>query len=137
MAEEQNFYFALGLRVNPPEENERVIQDAIVKKQAEWSEMLRGKDQNYAQSMLDMLPDIKKVMLNPSSRKEEAKRASATQKRILDQCVNTLVMLGKNKRPDASAFSKMAQKNARLCLREIRDISQQRGCRHGEITASA
>lgn len=113
MAEEQNFYFALGLRVNPPEENERVIQDAIVKKQAEWSEMLRGKDQNYAQSMLDMLPDIKKVMLNPSSRKEEAKRASATQKRILDQCVNTLVMLGKNKRPDASAFSKMAQKNAR------------------------
>ena len=28
----------------------------------------------------------------------------------------------------------------RLCLREIRDImtlSQQRGCRHGEITASA
>ena len=29
---------------------------------------------------------------------------------------------------------------ARLCLREIRDImtlSQQRGCRHGEITASA
>ena len=32
------------------------------------------------------------------------------------------------------------QQASRLCLREIRDImtlSQQRGCRHGEITASA
>lgn len=112
MADELNFYLVLGLRVNPPEEDERVIQNTIAHKQAEWSEMLRGKDQNYAQNLLDKLPEIKNVMLNPSARREEAKRGAAIQGRVLDQCINTLKMIGRNKRPDATAFSKMAAKNA-------------------------
>ena len=40
----------------------------------------------------------------------------------------------------ADCGAKMYVHRTRLCLREIRDImtlSQQRGCRHGEITASA
>ena len=51
-----------------------------------------------------------------------------------------VVSLKQNELSVMNKMSKMLAANPRLCLREIRDImtlSQQRGCRHGEITASA
>lgn len=63
------------------------------------------------------------------------------QHRILQRCSQFITAWAKGNECDASADHAPNKGNVflRLCLREIRDImtlSQQRGCRHGEITAS-
>ena len=72
----QNYYLLLDLTVDPPENNPKVINEAIEKKQAEWSRLRNHPTKaTLAQKYIGMIPDIKKVMLDDKQRKQEAENA--------------------------------------------------------------
>ncbi len=72
----ENYYILLELPFDPPEEREAVILDAIAKKQAQWSrDMNNPVKKAKASEYLSHIEDIKKVMLDPSLRRQEAAKA--------------------------------------------------------------
>ena len=74
----ENYFLLLELPFDPPETDQAKIETAIKQKSAQWS-----RDQNNpmkkvaAGRHLEMLPDIKAVMLDEEKRKAEAKAAIA------------------------------------------------------------
>lgn len=72
----ENYFILLELPFDPPESDTNKINEAIAKKQAQWS-----RDQSNpvrkakASEYLAALADIKKVMLDPRTRKQEASKA--------------------------------------------------------------
>jgi hypothetical protein len=72
----ENFYILLELPVSPPESDIDKINAAISKKQAEWSKLRNHPTKGrQAQLYLDMLPDIKTVMMDNDRRQQEAREA--------------------------------------------------------------
>lgn len=72
----ENFFILLELAFDPPENDTAKINEAISKKQAQWSrDQTNTIKKAKASEYLALLPDIKKVMLNAESRKEEAEKA--------------------------------------------------------------
>jgi hypothetical protein len=72
----ENFYILLDLSISPPENDLKQITAAINKKQAEWSKMRNHPTKaRQVQLYLDMLPEIKAVMMDDAKRKQEAKEA--------------------------------------------------------------
>ncbi len=74
--ETQNFYLLLELPIDPPENDPAVIEQAINKKQSEWSRYRNHPTKaTLAQKNIDLLPDIRDVMGDEKKRLAEAKRA--------------------------------------------------------------
>ena len=72
----QNYYLLLELSVDPPEEDPGIIEEAIKKKQSEWSRNRNHPTKGtLAQQHIGLLPDIRKVMGDPDLRKKEAAEA--------------------------------------------------------------
>ncbi|CAN2041426.1 DUF1566 domain-containing protein [Candidatus Magnetomoraceae bacterium gMMP-15] len=72
----ENFYLILELSVDPPEENLRVIAEAISKKQAEWSRYRNHPTKGIqAKKYIDLILKIRQVMEDPDLRKKEVQEA--------------------------------------------------------------
>lgn len=74
--ERENFYILLDLSVDPPETDTAVIEQAIKKKKSEWSKLRNHPTKGLqAQKNISLIPEIEKVMFNPSLREEELEAA--------------------------------------------------------------
>lgn len=72
----ENYFILLELPFDPPEGDNNKISEAISKKQAQWSrDMSNPVKKAKASEYLAHLEDIKKVMLDPAARKQEAAKA--------------------------------------------------------------
>lgn len=71
-----NFFLMLGLSFDPPEERIDEIERAIKKRQQEWSRgAMDFKKGPVFREYMALLPEIQRVMLNPTLRKKEAEEA--------------------------------------------------------------
>lgn len=71
-----NYFILLELPFDPPEGDTNKISEAISKKQAQWSrDQSNPVKKAKASEYLAALEDIKKVMLDPAARKQEAAKA--------------------------------------------------------------
>ena len=74
--EMENYFILLELPFDPPESDTSKISEAISKKQAQWSrDQSNPVKKAKASEYLAALEDIKKVMLDPAARKQEAAKA--------------------------------------------------------------
>ena len=72
----ENYFILLELPFDPPESDTNKINEAIAKKQAQWSrDQQNPVKKAKASEYLAHLEDIKKVMLDPEARKKEAAKA--------------------------------------------------------------
>lgn len=72
----ENYFILLELPFDPPENDTAKITEAISKKQAQWSrELSNPVKKAKASEYLAALEQIKKVMLDPEARKQEAAKA--------------------------------------------------------------
>lgn len=72
----ENYFILLELPFDPPESDTNKINEAIAKKQAQWSrDQSNPVKKAKASEYLAALADIKKVMLDPGTRKQEASKA--------------------------------------------------------------
>ncbi|MDD3082166.1 MAG: DUF1566 domain-containing protein [Desulfobacterales bacterium] len=71
--ERENFYLLLNLSADPPEEDPRVIDDAIRNKQAEWSRRRSHPTKSLqSQRYIALIPEIRRVMGDDNLRRKEA-----------------------------------------------------------------
>ena len=111
----ENFYILLDLQISPPENNVNTINAAVNKKQAEWSTLrihpTRGRE---AQLYLDMLQEIKAVMMDDVKRKQEAEEAgriiAQKEKKIFKDLDNAIQIISSKKHITESEFKKLAQR---------------------------
>lgn len=83
----ENYFILLELPFDPPEGDSNKISEAISKKQAQWSrDQSNPVKKAKASEYLAALEDIKKVMLDPAARKQEAAKA----KQVKDSKVKEL-----------------------------------------------
>lgn len=74
--EKHNYYILLDLSVAPPENDLKVIENAIKKKQAQWSrERNHPTKGTIIQKYIGLIPDIQKVMTDKTLRLQEAHEA--------------------------------------------------------------
>ena len=72
----ENYFILLELPFDPPESDTNKINEAIAKKQAQWSrDQSNPVKKAKASEYLAALEDMKKVMLDPATRKQEAAKA--------------------------------------------------------------
>ena len=72
----KNYYFILELSIDPPENDPKVIEDAIQKKQALWSRLRNHPTKGtQAQHYMGLIPEIRKIMMDDALRKKEAEAA--------------------------------------------------------------
>ena len=88
----ENCYILLELSFDPPETNESVIEQRIVEKSKLWAsnfnDFMKGAD--YKQNHQN-LGEIRKIMLDPQLRKEEARRACEMTYGQVDKYINMVV----------------------------------------------
>ena len=76
MATEVNYFLLLELPFDPPETNSKIINNAITKKQAQWSrDMINPMKKAEASQYMAQIDKIRNVMLNAELRQEEAENA--------------------------------------------------------------
>lgn len=74
--ERENFFILLDLSIEPPEADLKVINAAISSKQAEWSRLRNHPTKGLAaQKYINMLPEIRRVMIDLPLRAVEAEMA--------------------------------------------------------------
>jgi curved DNA-binding protein CbpA len=74
--ERDNFYIILDLSVDPPQMDSTKIEEAIKKKQTEWSRLRNHPTKGIkAQQYIGMISEIRNIMMNPKLREMEAKSA--------------------------------------------------------------
>ena len=74
--ERDNFYIILDLSTSPPENDPVKIKEAIKKKQAEWSRLRNHPSKGInAQKYIGLMPEIRKIMMDPARRAKEARTA--------------------------------------------------------------
>ncbi len=74
--ERENFYLLLELPCDPPETDTRVIEEAIAKKQSEWSRLRNHPTKGlHAQKCINLIPEIRRVMTDDTLRSKEAEAA--------------------------------------------------------------
>lgn len=74
--ERDNFYIILDLSVDPPQTDFTKIEEAIKKKQTEWSRLRNHPTKGIkAQQYIGLIPEIRNVMMNPKLREIEARAA--------------------------------------------------------------
>ena len=75
--ERENFYLLLGLSLDPPEDRAEIIEKAIDSLRAKWSRFRNHPTKSLqAKKIIGMIPEIRRVMLDPKLRREEARRAA-------------------------------------------------------------
>ncbi len=94
----ENYYLLLELSVDPPEQDTKVIAAAVREKQAEWSRNRNHPTKSMqAKRYIGMLPDIKRIMIDPKLRKQEAEAAVTRMKKsetdLLDRVDRHLALL--------------------------------------------
>ena len=73
----ENFYILLALSVNPPEDDQKIIDQAIKQKQSEWSRLRNHPTKALkAKQYIGMLSEIRRIMSDPELRKAEALNAT-------------------------------------------------------------
>ena len=83
--DKDNFYLLLGISVDPPENDPKIIELAIKKKQAEWSRLRNHPSKGIkAQKYIGLLSEIRRIMTDADLRQKEAKNA----KKIIDSSTN-------------------------------------------------
>ncbi len=100
--ERENYYLLLGLSVDPPEQDPKVISEALKKKQAEWSRSRNHPTKAIqAKRYIGMIPDMRKVFSDSKLRKQEAdaarqhiRRSQAEQFERIDQHLRLLMNKG-------------------------------------------
>jgi len=71
--ERENYYILLDLSIDPPETDAKAIEAAIARKQSEWSRLRNHPTKGLqAQQYISMIPDIRRVMMDPALREQEA-----------------------------------------------------------------
>lgn len=120
-----NFYILLDLNIDPPETNIRVIEEAIRIKTGKWSKMRNHPAKGIkAQSYLDMLPEIRKVMLDDALRKAEADEArqivSRIEKEKFKKLDVTIKFLSAKKRITQKEFMELVKKFEEISEADIR-----------------
>ena len=79
-----NYFILLGLSFDPIETDEEKIEEAINKKMQQWqNESKNPRKAIIAKENMALIPEIKKVMLDPKLREQEAKKALSEQEKIL------------------------------------------------------
>ncbi len=74
--EKENYYLLLELSVDPPEKNPDVINEAIKKKQTQWSRYRNHPTKSIqAKQYIGLIPEIKKTLTDPDLRDKEAQAA--------------------------------------------------------------
>jgi CRISPR/Cas system-associated endoribonuclease Cas2 len=74
--ERENFYLLLELSCDAPETDTRVIEEAIAKKQSEWSRLRNHPTKGLrAQKCINLIPEIRRVMTDEALRGKEAEAA--------------------------------------------------------------
>lgn len=74
--EKENYYLLLELSVEPAEKDPQVIEEALKKKQSQWSRYRNHPTKAIqAKQYIDLIPEIRKVMTNPELRQKEAVEA--------------------------------------------------------------
>jgi hypothetical protein len=74
--ERDNFYIILDLSVDPPQTDPAKIEEAIKKKQTEWSRLRNHPTKGIkAQQYIGMISEIRRIMMNPELRETEARLA--------------------------------------------------------------
>lgn len=77
-----NFFQLLNLSINPPENDLEVIEAAIKRKQAEWSRLRNHPTKGMqARQYIGLLAEVRRVMLDPKLRSQEAVAATEELKR--------------------------------------------------------
>ncbi len=72
----ENYYLLLELSLEPAEKDINVIEDAIKKKQAQWSRYRNHPTKAIkSKQYIDMIPEIRRVMSDPELRHKEAREA--------------------------------------------------------------
>lgn len=72
--ERENFYILLDLSIDPPETDQKTIDSAIIKKQAEWSRLRNHPSRGLQfQKYITLIPEIRRIMSDPKLRAEELK----------------------------------------------------------------
>ncbi|MDJ0802411.1 MAG: DUF1566 domain-containing protein [Desulfobacterales bacterium] len=80
-----NFYQLLDLPINPPENDQQVIEEAIKKKQMAWSRLRNHPTKGIqARHYISLLPEIRKVMTDEDLRQKEAGAAVEELKKRLE-----------------------------------------------------
>ncbi|MGD9097702.1 MAG: DUF1566 domain-containing protein [Desulfobacterales bacterium] len=80
-----NFYQLLDLSINPPENDQTIIEEAIKKKQMAWSRMRNHPTKGIqARQYISLLPEIRKVMTDATQRQKEAAAAVEELKKRLE-----------------------------------------------------
>ncbi len=71
--ERDNFYILLDLSIDPPENDSKVIWEAIQRKKAEWSRLRNHPTKGLqAQKNISLIPEIQRVMISREDRQKEA-----------------------------------------------------------------
>lgn len=95
----QNYFLLLGLPFDSPDLDEETIQNAIRKKQREWSGECTPIRLPFVRECLEQLPTIKAVMLNKETRAEEARKAflikSEKEKNLIEEIDRHIKILSK------------------------------------------
>ena len=79
-----NYFILLGLSFNPIENDENKINEAINKKMQQWqNESKNPRKAIIAKENMALIPEIKRIMLDPSLREQEAQKAIKEQEKIL------------------------------------------------------
>lgn len=74
--ERENYYLLLGLSVDPAEKDPQVIEDAIKKKQSQWSRYRNHPTKAIeAKQYIGLIPEIRKVMTDDELRIKEVENA--------------------------------------------------------------
>lgn len=101
--ERENYYLLLGLSIDPPEQDLKVIGAALKEKQAQWSRLRNHPTKSTeAKRLMGLLPDMKRVFSNPELRKKEAeaardtlKKSESTKEEKIDGHIRLLMAKGK------------------------------------------
>lgn len=130
----KNFYLLLDLSLNPPESDPGVIEEAIKKKQAEWSRYRNHPTRALeAKHNIDLIPEIRKVMLTTASRLQEARDALALLEKKerklfsdVDRHINMCLTKGYVTDEEIARLSKLHKMEAERLRRRVREVEKSR-----------
>jgi len=103
----ENYFKLLGLKFDPPETDTAVINAALEKKRAEWSQLtLTSPNPQKYTLLLKEYEEIKKVMLDPNSRANHVIEISKIEYIELDKLLTQLSVKGYIERKEIGGLSK-------------------------------
>lgn len=107
----ENYFILLGLSFDPVESNEEVIKNAIDAKREQWQKEAKNpRKQIQAKENIAKIPEIEKVMLNPSERKLEAEKAFKSVQKHVSNLKNEILLLSVKGNIEETEFNDLVEK---------------------------